>query len=339
MTLRKPIIQIIGPSGRNIVPVLGPAFLGATVTDQEGYESDALTIRATARPPFLTLPAKGSRYTVIAGWSASSLTTLGIFEYQSASVRGSPEDGDEIELTCRAADFLDKDKSAGRGHYDETTGHGTAGKIIDSLASEMGVSAVVASALRDIKIPYRLRWNQSAIDFLSDLADEIGATVKPQAGKLVVRERGAAASASGRALPAISVNRMQAYSYEFQIEPRSGFRTVETPYFDAAKGFVKTVEAATGKAASLFNAMHPFASEDEARRGGKAMAQQLSRNTGSGTIEIAGNAAATGGAPIDVSGFGSDVDAIEWEADSVQHDFTPEPGWITTINLAAKEKA
>jgi hypothetical protein len=53
---------------------------------------------------------------------------------------------------------------------------------------------------------------------------------------------------------------------------------------------------------------------------------------------MAGNANVTAGSPIIPVGFGSAVSAIEWEAASVEHEFTPDPGWITHVDLQAKEE-
>jgi hypothetical protein len=196
-----------------------------------------------------------------------------------------------MQITARSADFIDKAKGGDRRHYDEENGFGTAGKIFDQLASEMGVAAVIPSELREIKIPYRLRWNQSAIDFATELADEIGAITKPQAGRLVMRKRGAGASASGLTLPAITVHHDPSYAYEFNLRAKAWTsRRPRRPGSIAALGITRLAKAAQGKAASLSTFMHPFASEAEAEIGGKATAQQLSRNTGSGFIEIAGNA-------------------------------------------------
>jgi hypothetical protein len=130
----------------------------------------------------------------------------------------------------------------------------------------------------DIKIPYRLRWNQSAIDFATDFADEIGAITKPQAGRLVIRKRGAGASASGLTLPAITVHHDPSYAYEFTIEPRPDFKETETPWFDPALGITR-LEKAARKAASLTTFMHPFASEIEAKIGGKAVSPSSSPAT------------------------------------------------------------
>jgi phage protein D len=275
---------------------------------------------------------------VLAGWVPSPPRLIGIYEYQSASLSGSPEDGEEMQITARAADFIDKAKGGDRRHYDEEGGFGTAGAIFDDLASEMGVAAVIPPELREIKIPYRLRWNQSAIDFATDLADEIGAITKPQAGRLVIRKRGAGASASGLSLPPVTVHKHPSYAYEFTIEPRPDFKEIETPWFDPSRGITRLEKAERGKAASLTVFMHPFASETEAKVGSKAVSQQLSRNTGSGFLEMPGNAAVTAGSPIIPVGYGAAVSAIDWEAASVEHEFTPDPGWTTRVDLQAKEE-
>jgi phage protein D len=190
-----------------------------------------------------SLRSKGTRYQVLAGWLESSVRLMGIYEYQSTTITGDPKDGEEIHITARAVDFIDKAKGGDRRHYDEENGFGTAGKIFDDLASEMGVAAVIPSELRSIRIPYRLRWNQSAIDFATDLADEIGAITKPQAGRLVIRKRGAGASASGLTLPAITVHHDPSYAYEFTIEPRPDFKETETPWFDPALGITRLEKA------------------------------------------------------------------------------------------------
>jgi hypothetical protein len=70
---------------------------------------------------------------------------MGIYEYQSTTITGDPKDGEEIHITARAVDFIDKAKGGDRRHYDEENGFGTAGKIFDDLASEMGVAAVIPS--------------------------------------------------------------------------------------------------------------------------------------------------------------------------------------------------
>ena len=77
MSARRPIVQVIGGGGRNLIPAWGMDLLGITITDQAGYESDEaiFTFRA---PPF-DPPPRGARYTIRAGWADDALAMTGIY--------------------------------------------------------------------------------------------------------------------------------------------------------------------------------------------------------------------------------------------------------------------
>lgn len=335
MTVRRPILSVTGASGSNLVPMWGADLLGVTITDQEGYESDEAVLRFKA-PPF-DPPPKGSVYTIRAGWAGSGLAMFGIYTVSRTGFGGDPESGETMEVYCRAADFLDKMKQTGSGHFDIENGFGTAGKIFGALAKEAGVPAVVAPSIDGIEIPYRLRWNQSALDFATDLADEIGAVVKPQAGKLVVRERGKGKSASGKDLPTIKIQRDPLYAWDVDIEERTAHQTAQTAWFDPKTGRLKTEVANALKRGGPRTALHISPSETEARKSAAALAQSLSRWTGTGSFEMPGEPLALAGAPVTVSGFGATIDAMKWESSAVTHDITPDIGWITTVEVETKE--
>ena len=337
MSVRRPIVTVVGPSGRDLVPFWGTTLLGVTITDQAGYESDEAVLRFTA-PPFVP-PAKGTRYTVSAGWARDALAMTGTYTVSRVRFVGDPEQGEMMEVVCRAADFLDKMKASGSKHYDPKNGFGTAGKIFRALAAEAGVPAVIASEIDAIEIPYRLRWNQSLLDFATDLADEVGAIVKPQAGKFVVLARGDGKSGSGKALPQITIQHDPSYAWSVDIEERSSVERTEMAWFDAKAGRMKNEKAETGRKGGRSAGMHPQPSKAEARKGASARAQELSRFTGTASFEGPGRPEAVAGAPLKCSGFGETIDGIEWEAAGITHEIEPEGGWITTIEAQTKEKA
>jgi Bacteriophage probable baseplate hub protein len=339
MTVRIPWLQIFAPSGRNIAPGLGGALLGVTITDNEGLESDECVIRMADKPPFNSPPPKGTKYRVLGGWRDGGGGTVGgLYSFETYRKSGDPEEGKTIELVCRAADFVDKMKQAGSAHYDEENGHGTAGKIFETLAKEAGVEAAIDASLASIKIPYRLRWNQSAIDFASDLAADLGAIVKPQMGRLVVRPRGKGTSAGGLALGALRIVADEKYQYDFDIDPRPQHKEVATPWFDPAEGRIKeAIEAARGEFARAA-LMHPAASEEEAKLAGKAAGTAMNQATGSGSVQMAGDAAAIAGAPATLSGYGADIDSLSWEIATATHTISAEEdGWITDVSLQTRE--
>lgn len=329
--VRRPIVEVIGPSGRNLVPLWGAALIGVQITDQAGYESDSCTLSFRATPPGWSAPAKGTKYTVKVGWSSAGMAMTGIYTSQTVRFYGDPDTGTVMEVVCRAADFVDKLKETDSGHYADAT----IKEIVDDVAGKMGVSAVVASEIASIKLPYRLRFNQSAGDFLTRLADDVGAVIKPQAGKVVVLKRGSGKSAGGSSLPAITVTYDPLYEFEVEIEPRAAYKEVRGGWIDPKTGLRKTAKA-SGDGAASTEVMHPYASEDDAAAGVDSAAREQQQRTVSATFTMPGNPAAVAEAPVTASGYGADIDGVAWIANSVTHDIVPDSGWVTTLECSDK---
>ena len=337
--IRRPVLQVIGPSGGDLVPRWGDALLGVTVTDAAGHESDECVIKMAWTAPWTRLPPKGARYVVSAGWQGAGLSLLGIYTVQRRRRVGDPEDGETLEIVCRAADMIDKMKASGSKHYDAENGHGTVGSIFQTLGKDAGVPVVVDPAIAAIALPYRMRWNQSAIDFATELADDFGAVVKPQAGKLVVTARGGGQSGSGKELPPILITFDAQYGYEMDDEPRDDYAKVATPWFDAEAGRSLSELFETASPSSIGGLVHPAPSQDEAKRQATAAADAYARSSATGSFEIAGDPLALAGAPVICSGFGEGIDEVDWRAAKVEHEISPADGWITTVETETKDKA
>ncbi|WP_020185966.1 hypothetical protein [Methylopila sp. 73B] len=336
--LRKPVIRVTGPTGVDLVGRWGQALLGVTITDHAGHESDECVIRLRRAPPWDAPPPTGARYTVEVGWAGAGLAMTGVYTTQRHRISGSPEEGEEIEVVCRAADFLDKGKAVDSEHFDEENGHGTAGKIFETLAARMGVEAVVDAEIAAVAVPYRLRWRQSAIDFASELADDVGAVAKPQAGKLVVTKRGGGSSASGKALPPVHVVYDESYAFDVNGEPRGSYAKTSSPWFDGEAGRDDVEEFDSASATSASGDIHPAPSKEEAKSRASAAGDAQARGGLTGSFEMAGNAAAVAGAPLIASGFGAGVDDVDWRIGTVTHDITPDVGWVTTVEVETKPK-
>lgn len=337
MTLRTPIIKIFGPSGTNIVPGLGPAFLRVDVTDNEGGESDSCTIVMSDKSPWNIPPAKGAKYAVDVSFQGGP-SIGGIYAFENFRKSADPESGKTIEIVCRAADFIDKMKQGGSEHYDEENGFGTAGKIFEHLAKKAGVTARIDPEIANIKIPYRLRYRQSPADFASDLADEIGAVWKPQNGLLTVRSRGKGLAVSGNAIPQCIINEEDCNGYDFDIDPRPQHKEVIGSFMDINKGVIEEVIETTKAQSSRAMMLHPLASKDEAQRAAKSAGKILNQSSGTGSIETAGNPYAQPGAEGVLNGFQSGIDAMDWEVKSASHSASSEEGgWLTSVEVQTKE--
>lgn len=334
--MKKPIVQIIGQSGNDLVPGWGPALTRVSLNDVEGGEPDELEIEFAVSAPFPNSPAEGTRYRLAYGWEGEGMRDGGLFTYQSDSLGGDAESGYLMTIVARAADFVDADKAADTEHYEETT----VGEIFKALASTSGKSASVHPVLASIKLPYRLRLNQSAMGFGQDLADEIGASLKFAGGKWLVLPRGKGETASGRTMPTIVIPFDSTMPIDISSEGRPKYKEVEAGYFDPLDGVMKMAKAAGAGLASRYFGVHPARSAEEADYLSKADAAELARNSISGSITTAGDTNAMAGAPVKLSGFGASRDALDLVAPSIQHEWTfdEQGGWLMTVELAMRTK-
>ena len=246
-----------------------------------------------------------------------------------------PEEGERLSLDFKAADFMDDLKASGRQHYEEGT---TFGEVLRKEAQRAGLSAVVDPALDRVKLGYRLRWDQSPIDFLNEVADELGATVKPAGGKLVAMKRGGGMTGSGQHLAPILIQRRRGVSYDIDIEPQPEAGSVAASWQKGQTGRRKPAKVKTGREGPIVVLLHPYRSEIEAREAAQANAYERSHTSGSGSFESPGLSHARAEAPVIASGFGSFIDG-RWKAETVEKVITVSGGFLTTVTVGAGDEA
>ncbi len=331
--MKKPVVRVLGQTGSDLIPRWGAALESVSYTDNEGGEADEIEIVFNVSPPFPRPPAKGTRYVLEYGWSLQALRNAGVFTFQSASLNKSAGDTWAMSITARSADFVDADKTADTSHFEDTT----AGGIFQKLAKEAGKTAVVDADVASIKIPYRLRYGQSALGFGQALADEIGGSLKLAGGKWIVTAKGASKTASGKAMPPIVIPIEAIIDAGISTEGRADTKDIEAGYFDEEAGR-SVAEKASGKGkSSRSSVLHPSASQGEAKARSKAEATDLARAAISGSLTIEGDVNSMAGAPLVLPGFG------EWAgndltAGAITHSFTFDDsgGWLMTVEIAAK---
>ncbi|MCB5203949.1 hypothetical protein LH464_15870 [Neorhizobium sp. T786] len=332
--MKTPVVQIIGQSGSDLVPGWKPALTRVSFRDNEGGEPDELEIEFAVEAPFPDSPIEGTRYRLFYGWEGSPLRDGGIFTYQSDNLDGDAESGYQMTIVARSADFVDTEKTADVEHYEEAT----VSDIFSKLAANAGKAAQVHPDLASIRLPYRLRFNQSAMGFGQDLADEVGASLKFAGGKWLVLPRGRGETASGKAMPTIEILFKDSMPIGISSEGRPKYKDVESSYFDPLEGVMKMAKAAGVGLASRYFAVHPARSAEEADHASKADAAELARSSISGSITIEGSDIAMAGAPVKLSGFGASRDGLDLVAPSIQHEWTfnESGGWLTTVELAMR---
>lgn len=330
---RRPVLQIVNASGKDVLPGLSGLWKSCHVREQAGGESDTAEIVCVGPPSRFGLPARGAQFTILGGWADEGPVMQGAFTVQKIVCAGDPESGDAISIQLRAADYVDKLKAHGFRHYDDKT----FGDIIQDVAKFAGLDAQIDPSLASIAIPYRLWRAQSAIDFATELAEEHGASVKPAGGKLIAVKRGAAASASGRALAPILIQRRGGWGYEIEVEPRPEIGHVAAGWHDESAGKRKVVKHATGRDGPIHMLPHPFRTEDEAKGAAESMAYEMLAASGSGRFESPGLPHAHAEAKVIASGFGFPIDGL-WKAEAVDKVWDAGGGFSTSVEVSAGDE-
>lgn len=326
-----PVTRILGKNKLDMVPGWGPALISATLTDNDGGEADELVLVFAVAPPFPSAPATGTPFFPTFGWDGGDMREGGQMEVQNVAYGGDAESGYTMTVTCRSADFQDKMKEADSGHYDDKT----VGDVIKDVASKGGKSAVVDPEIAAVKLPYRLRLNQSPNSFITDLASEFGGVMKQANGQVLVSKRNSGKTASGTMMPPIVVNFAEVIEFDVSIEIRPEFKETSAGWFDPLEGIMKQVAGSSVGGGGRLAAMHPYSTEDEAKAGGEAQGGDQARSAVSGSITIPGRPSAMAGAPVILIGFGGDLDGAAIVAPTITHErtFDDGGGYLTTIDL------
>lgn len=331
MAWRRPLLEVRTAGGLDVLPRLSGLWTSVKVSDKAGQESDTCRIACAGPPDRVPLPRRGDKFTVLMGWADEGLVLQGEYSFQKARLVGDPGRGESLELRFRAADFVDALKRSGREHYDDVT----FGDLVRKIAGKAGLGSEVDPDLAGRKLGYRLRWDQSLIDFGTEIADELGATIKPAGGKLIASKRGGGKNAGGRALEPILIRRRwPSFGYEVEIDPRPEAGKVAAAWQDEKTGRRKHVKKEAGSEGPTRILPHPYRSESDAGAAAEAEAYETANRSGSGTFESPGLPRARAEAPVIVSGFGPAIDG-PWKADGIESVVTAKGGYLTTVSVTA----
>lgn len=330
---RVPVIQLLGPSGNDVMSALGASFLSLSWEDGAGKKTDKATLTIAGPPSQSILPARDAQYTLLAGWSDIGPVLQGIYKVQNWSPSGDPASGDQIEVALKAADFVDNLKQHGHKHYPAGQ---TFGQIVQAEAQDAGLSASVDPSLASIAMDYQLKWSRSPVDFLAELCELVGGTLKLGGGKILVMKRGGGASAGGQALAPILLQKTMGYGYSCVFEPRTQHGAIAGAYIDP-NGQRQLAQVSTGLDGPVYVLPHPYRSQKEAQNAAHAEAYERANNTFSGTFESPGLPTARAEAPVTLSGFGWPIDGTA-KAESVRSQIGSDGSYTTTVEVKAGEQ-
>lgn len=319
----KPFISVtVGDKPVN--EVFYQRLLTATITDNAGDEADTFEATFDDTGNDLAIPSKDAEILVSFGYHDAISQLMGRFIIETVAIEGGSS-GETVRLSGHSADMSEDVKEQASEHFDEQT----VGEIVEKLAKRHGYTAQVSPELAGRKVAYVARTNQSAIDFLTRMADRSRATFVIKNGKFLFLKRGQ--------LPVMQLSKSDCSDWSVEVEPRGRYGTVETEYFDRDKGRRNTCSHKTGLTGPVRQLHNCYPTKEEAEAAAASEGDRLCRSTGTGSITLPGMPEMMADQPLELVGFRPEIDGL-WRAGTVTHTYDTSSGYITEIQIEAPEE-
>lgn len=325
----KPAFQIIA-DGKNITALINDRLLLLRTSDKPGTDSDEFELRIDDRDQAVALPARGGKVEVWMGYEGQALTRLGSYMVDEVQVSGPP---DEIVIRGKASDMRGSGKSVRSDSWEDVP----LSQIISDIAKRNEWEPVCTVQTKVERIDQR---NESDFNFVTRLAKQYDCTAKVAEGKLLVVPRQAGQSASGKALPDVTINKTDVTRYQFRLGDRSTQKSVKTQHQDKKSGTLVVVEVDNEDAPTGLPAVHTdrhiYPNKTAAQQAAKARLAAFNRSTAGVRLEMPGRTDLFAERQINALGFKVGLDG-EYLVDGVEQVFT-QSGWTTTVECNGGKK-
>lgn len=283
-----PAVQIT-VDGASITSIIRRRLIQLTHTDNRGFEADTVEIELDDTDSKLDIPPRGALLALSIGWQHQGLVNKGTYTVDEVSHRGQP---DILTIRARSADLR-----AGLTTQRERSWHAiTLGAIVQTIAIENGLKSSVHGSYFGIVIDHIDQTNETAVNFLTRLAERYDAIATVKNGCILFMPAGGGITASGKPIPTVIIKRGSGDSHEFAISDRTTYQAVRALYHDiglAVKGDViwgetedsaeRGQQPATAKPASGQHKTLPatYTARDKALRAARQAWQGLKANKAS----------------------------------------------------------
>lgn len=204
---------------KDITQNISDRLINLSMTDNRGFEADQLDIELDDSDGLIELPLRGAVLTLFLGWKGEALIGKGQFTVDEIEHRGAP---DEVTIRARSADFRGSLNSRREASYHDTT----LGEIVATIAGRNKLEPATADVLKGIKISHIDQAQESDAKFLTRLAERNGAEVSVKVGRLLMLKAGNGVTASGKPIPAITIERKSGDRHSFSIADRGAYTGV-----------------------------------------------------------------------------------------------------------------
>ncbi len=315
--------------GTDLTGRIRPRLISLSIASKRGGDADQLDIAIDDTDGRMALPAAGKRLHVEIGWRpggerAAGLVDMGDFLVDEIEHVGPP---DTIVIRARSADFTsDLARRREKSWHDTTLG-----TVVAEVAGRHRLTARCAPALAGIAVKTLSQSRESDTAFLRRLGRDHDAVATIKRGTLIFAPIGSGATASGKPLPRLTIDRREGDRHSFRIAKREEAEGVTASWHDRAGAKKRAVTV--GKADGARKLGRVYGSEAEAKRAAMAAKSRAARLPRSLDLTLAlGRADIYPEQTATAAGYKAEIDAVAWLVSEVTHTVS-DRGFTTRIML------
>ena len=314
--------------GNDIAQLISPRFMSLELTDNRGIEADQLSITLSDHDGLLAIPPKGAILRLWLGWSDTGLVDKGTYTVDETEHSGAP---DVLSIRARSADLRKGLKTKRERSWSNTT----LGKVLGTIAGSNGLTATIAEALGNQPILQLDQANESDANLISRLGEEFDAVATVKAGCLLCIPAGGGKTASGMALPHITLSRADGDQHRYLQADRDSYDGVRAYYYDVNSA--KKQEAIAGGGENLKDLRHTYSDQQSALRAARAEFNRLQRGSATLSYTLArGRPELIPELTYTLQGVKAEIDEIIWYGGNVQHSLSADNGYTMSLDLESK---
>ncbi len=318
-------------NGHDLTTKIEPRLISLSLDESRSDDADTLMLTLDDADGRLAIPKRGDVLRLSLGWTDTGVIDKGSFTVNETEHAGSP---DTLTIQARSASMT-KELSERR----ETSWHGeTIGAIVRKIAGRHKLKPAIGDALAKILIAHIDQTNESDMSFLTRLSKRYDAVMNVKDSNLLFMPIGRGASASGKPLPPIQLNRASGDQHRYHVSERENYSAVRAHYHATGAAKRKSVVVGGENNHSVKVLPETYATESDARAAATAELNRTKRSQATMSYTLAlGRADLYPEIPVYLSGFNKpEIDNESWLAKKVRHALA-DGGYTTSLDLETRD--
>ncbi|WP_339045307.1 phage late control D family protein [Candidatus Mesenet endosymbiont of Agriotes lineatus] len=305
-----------------VIENLKNRLISLRITDELGTTSDEAEICFNYENGALEF---AGNLKVFLGYKETGLFPMGVYVANEVIIQSPPQ---TVRIKAHVANLKKSLKEQVSKQWHQIT----LGDLVEQIAQKHGYGAKVATEFKDILVRHTYQINESDMSFLTKIAREHGAIVKPIGGYIIFVSKGKSKSVSGKTLEAIAITPQDVINWQACFTVRNRYNSVIAKWYNYEKG--ETISETAGVGSPSYVMREVYSSSELALGAAQAKLKQLRRSTATLDITIPGNPRVFTEARLNLAEFGKEIDGT-WMINKVEHTLNSR-GYLTALVASNK---